>query len=138
MIDGVRSSMEYHNVPKNWWEYAVIHANEVINMLPTNALNNKTPNFVWSGKVPDVSKLRVFGCLAYVHLDGKKLPKLEPRAVPCIYLGNPKDGDGYKLCSLKTWKFIVNRSVQFFERSSAFETPEAYEYMKDLDPKLLW
>ena len=54
-------------------------------MLPTKKQNNKAPYFVWTRKVPDVFKLRVYGYLVYAHLDGKKLPKLSPRAVPCVY-----------------------------------------------------
>ena len=50
LIEAVRAIMEYHNVPKTWWEFAVTHANDVINMLPVKILDNKSPNFIWSGK----------------------------------------------------------------------------------------
>ena len=88
--------------------------------------------------MPDVSKLRVFGCLAYAHLDGKKLTKLSPRAVPCVYLGNNPDGDGFRLWNWITDKIIISRSVEFFEGCSGFSVPEAKGYIKELDPDLLW
>lgn len=94
LMNTIRAMMHFHNIPKNWWEYAAPHACKVLNMLLTNALNNKTPNFVWSGKVPDLSRLRIWGCLAYAHKNGRKLPKLETRSVPCMYVGHPSDGDG--------------------------------------------
>lgn len=33
---------------------------------------------------------------------------------------------------------IVSRSVDFFEGSSGFDCPEAWAWLKDIDPELLW
>jgi hypothetical protein len=134
----MRAVMKQHNIPKNWWCHTLEHCTEVENMLPTKKQNNKAPYFVWTRKVPDVSKLRVYGCLAYAHLDGKKLPKLSPRAVPCVYLGNAPNGEGYKLFSWTTFSYIVCRSVEFYEGESAFGIKEARSYMNELDPELLY
>ena len=130
LVDAMCAIMHHHNVPKNWWHFAMEHANNVLNMLPSKALNNRTPYYMWTGKAPDVTRLRVFGCLAYAHLDGKKLPKLEARAVPCVYLGHSTEGDGWKLWNWTTDKIIVCRSVEFFEGSSGFSVPEAKGWMK--------
>ncbi len=128
--------MHYHNIHKTWLEYAVMHACDVLNMLPTSAINDKTPNFAWSEKVPDLSKLRIWGCLAFAHRNSRKLPKLEPRAVPCMYIGHSSDGDGWKLINWLTGKIITCQSVQFFEDCSGFKCPEARVWLKDIDPNL--
>jgi hypothetical protein len=42
------------------------------NQCPTKALDSKTPLEVWSGRKPDVSHLRVFGCKAFAHVPDEK------------------------------------------------------------------
>ena len=37
-----------------------------------------------------------------------------------------------------TDKVIVCRSVEFFEGQSAFTVPEAKDWMKNVEPELLW
>ena len=71
-------------------------------------------------------------------VDGKKLPKLSPRAVPCVYLGNAPNKEGYKLYSWSIFSYIVCYSVEFYEGESAFGIKEARGYMNELDPKLLY
>jgi hypothetical protein len=39
-----------------------------------------TPKEKFIGKKPDVSHLRVFGCIAYVHVPNEKRSKLDPKA----------------------------------------------------------
>ncbi len=96
-MNAIRAIMYYHNIPKNWWKYAVIHACNVINMLSTSAINDKPLNFAWCDKVPDVSRLRIWGCLAFVHKNGRKLRKLEARSALCMYIRHFNNGDGWKL-----------------------------------------
>ena len=50
----------------------------LINRCPSSAIEHKTPEEMWSGKPPDFSNLKVFGCAAYVH---QSIGKLEPRAI---------------------------------------------------------
>ncbi len=89
--------MQYYNIPKNWWEYAVTHACNVLNMTSTTAINNKTPDFAWFRKVPDISKLKIWEYLAFAHKDGRKLLKLELRTTFCMYIGHFSDENGWKL-----------------------------------------
>ena len=43
-----------------------------------------TPQEVWSSSPLTYSDLKIFGCLAYAHVDNGKL---EPRSMKCIFLG---------------------------------------------------
>jgi hypothetical protein len=43
-----------------------------------------TPEEKFTGKKPDVSHLRAFGCIAYIHVPNEKKSKLDPKAK--IYL----------------------------------------------------
>ena len=51
-----------------YWAEAVNTAAYLRNRLPKRSLNGKTPCEVWTGKIPDASKLRVLGCRVF-YLD---------------------------------------------------------------------
>jgi hypothetical protein len=58
-----------------------------MNQTPIAAIHGMTPNEKFIGEKPDVSHLRVFGCIAYVHVPNKKRSKLDPKAKKCIFIG---------------------------------------------------
>ncbi|KAH9657805.1 hypothetical protein KPL70_023225 [Citrus sinensis] len=93
---------------------AVTTAAYLINRSPSSALGFKTPQELWSGKPPDLSNLRIFGCPAYAHI---KQGKLEPRAVKGYFLGYPKGIKGYKIWTLngKSSRILISRDVTFDE-----------------------
>ena len=41
----------------------------------------------FTGKKPDLSHLKVFGCLAYVHAPDELRSKLGPKAKKCVFIG---------------------------------------------------
>ena len=51
---------------------AVDTACYLVNWSPSSALDDKTPQEVWTRKKPSLSHLRVFGCDAYVHVPKEK------------------------------------------------------------------
>lgn len=56
-------------VPKELWGEAIRTAAYICNRGPTEALNSqKTPAEVWYGRKPNVSNFRVFGSMAYSHI----------------------------------------------------------------------
>ena len=57
---------------QEFWAEAVDTARYLINRSPSSALEDKTPQEVWTGKKPSLSHLRVFGCDAYVHVPKEK------------------------------------------------------------------
>lgn len=94
-----------------FWVEAVAAPTYTINRSPCTTIDLKTPKEMWSGKTPDLSNLKVFGCVAYVHT---KQGKLELRALKCMVLGYPKGTKGYKLWDFNSNKSIVSRDVIFF------------------------
>ena len=75
-------------LPESWWEFTCLHAVFIYNRTPVRRLNWKTPMEVLKGTKPDVSKLRVLGCGAYVFIpkDVRK-SKLSPKSELMIFLG---------------------------------------------------
>eukprot|EP00253_Pinus_taeda_P030986 PITA_30986 len=63
----------------------------LVNKSPSLALEDKTPQEVWTGKKPSLSHLRVFGCDAYVHVPKEKRTKMDSKSEKCIFIGEVKD-----------------------------------------------
>ena len=70
---------------------------------------------MWSGKPPELSNLRTFGCAAFAH---QKDDKRSPRSRKCVFLGYGEGVKGYRLWSLepKETKLIISRDVIFNEQ----------------------
>jgi len=59
----------------------------IMNQTPTTSIHGMTPEEKFTCKKPNVSHLRVFGCIAYVHILDEKRSKLYPKAKKCIFIG---------------------------------------------------
>ena len=58
-----------------------------MNRTPTAAIHGMTPEEKFTSKKPDFSHLKVFGCLAYVHIPDKLRSKLDPKQKNVCLLG---------------------------------------------------
>jgi len=72
----------------------------------------------FTSKKPDVSHLRVFDCIAYVHVPDEKKSKLDPKVKKCVFIGYSLKQKGYKCFNLSTRKLQVSRDVMFNEMVS--------------------
>ena len=88
----------------------------LINMSPRAALDGKVSKEVWTGNEVDYSGLRVFGYLTYAHVVGEERSKLDAKSRQCIFLGNQKEVEGFKLWDPKANKVVINRDVSFDEK----------------------
>ena len=59
-------------LPKMFWAEAVNIATYLINCGPSFPLDSRIVKEVWSGKEVNLSHLRVFGCISYVHIDAER------------------------------------------------------------------
>jgi hypothetical protein len=60
------------------WAEAAMAVVYVQNRLPHSALGLKTPEEMFTGKKPEVSHLKIFGCPVFIHIPKEKRNKLEP------------------------------------------------------------
>jgi hypothetical protein len=77
-----------------------------------------TPQEKFTSKKPDVSHLKVFSCIAYVHVPDEKRSKLDPKAEKCVFIGYSLEQKGYRCFNLSTRKLQVSRDVVFNEMVS--------------------
>ena len=97
---------------ESFWAEASSIVVYMINRTPSIPLELKVPEEVWSGRVPEYSHMRRFGCLVYYHVDQGKL---KPRTKKGVFLGYPQGVKGYRIWSLEDKKIIVSRNVVFHE-----------------------
>jgi hypothetical protein len=68
MDEGITAMLAESGLSKMFWDNALAAFVHVGNCCPTSAVPDVTPYELWHGHKPDVSNLRVWGCLAYVHV----------------------------------------------------------------------
>ena len=69
----------------------------VQNHTPHRVLENKTPKEVFSGKKPEVSHLRIFGCPVCIHIPKEKRTNLDPSGNKGIFVGYSKNSKAYRI-----------------------------------------
>jgi hypothetical protein len=87
----------------------------LINKSPKVALYEKVSEEVWTNNEVKHSGLRVFGCLAYVHIASEERTKLDPKFRQCAFLECRKGVKGYKFWDSMENKVLINRDVVFDE-----------------------
>ena len=76
-MEAARAMLHDKDLPMHLWE-AASTTMYVQNHTPHTVLENKTPKEVFSGKKPEFSHLKIFGCSVYIHIPKEKRTKLEP------------------------------------------------------------
>jgi len=95
-----------------YWGEAAVTATVTDNRIPQLG-QSKTPFELFYNKVPDLSDLRVFGCKGWAYLPPKLRRSLDPRAIPCTFLGYAAGIKGYRVLIDDT--VLVRRDVKFDE-----------------------
>jgi hypothetical protein len=115
LMEKARCMLSGVGLGKELWAETVGTACYMVNRSPSSALDNKTPQEVWTGKEPSLTHLKFFGCDAYVHVPKENMSKLDKKAEKCIFIGY-KDGlKGYKIWNPETKKVVYSRDVVFRE-----------------------
>ncbi|GJS43695.1 retrotransposon protein, putative, ty1-copia subclass [Tanacetum coccineum] len=109
----VRSMMSLTTLLLSFWDYALVPAARILNMVLTKKVD-KTPYELWHGKVPNVSYLKVWGCEA--HVKRHTPDKLQQRSVKCIFVGYPKETMRYYFYYPPENKIVVERYADFLEK----------------------
>lgn len=77
IMNKVRSILSESGLSKMFWAEAAATSVFIINRTPSSAIEFNIPEERWTSVVPDLSGLKRFGCIVYVH---STEAKLDPRA----------------------------------------------------------
>ena len=116
LLEKARSMIAHADLPKSYWAEAVSTAAHLRNRLPTRALpDGVTPYERWYERKPDLSTLKVFGCIGYAHIPDPQRRKLDDKAVKLRFIGYSRQTKGYRMIDDATKKVYIRRDVTFNE-----------------------
>ena len=81
-----RPLLLHAKMPSNLWGHAVLHAASLLKLRPT-LLNTQTPQELLSGRAPDISHLRVFGCQVWVPIPDPHRHTIGAHRQEGVYVG---------------------------------------------------
>ena len=63
LLEKMRCLLIWSQLPKSYWDVALLHANWLWNKLPTSALKGEVPIEAWNGRKHNLKNNHTFGCL---------------------------------------------------------------------------
>lgn len=97
LLEMTRSILKHMNIPNDMWGEAVRHATYLINRITTRALQGMTPYEALRSKKPNLSHIRVFGCVCYARTDTMGRRKLDDRSRRLVHLRTEPGSKAYRL-----------------------------------------
>ena len=137
IMESVRCLLYQSSLPLYLWAEAVSTAVLMKNVSPSSYLQDMTPYERWWNQKPDVSNLRIFGCIAYVHVPAEKRTKLDKKSVKCIMIGYCAESKGYKLFDPIARKILKSRDVEFNELKNYSDFSASKVDVDDYKPEYL-
>lgn len=123
LLEKMRCLLLWSQLPKSFWDVAILHANWLRNRTPTSALNGEIPLKAWSGKTNDLKLLHTFGCLVQylkVGHDKKNMGKLAPKTAYGVFLGMPKNQAGFLIWDPTRTEILVRTDVKFYDDTPGY------------------
>ncbi|CAI7860726.1 unnamed protein product, partial [Closterium sp. NIES-54] len=113
VMEVARTSMIYAAAPHFLWPFAVQYAAHQLNLWPRVSLPETSPTLLWTGKVGDASRFRVWGARAFVR--DTTADKLSARTVPYVFLGFVPDAPGWQFYHPTSRRVFPSQDVTFDE-----------------------
>lgn len=67
LLEMTRSILKHMDLPNYLWGEAIRHATYLINRVAIRSLEGMTPYEAYKGRKPNLSHLRVFGCVCHAR-----------------------------------------------------------------------
>ena len=122
IMEAARAMLHDQDLPMHLRAEASRTSVYVQNHTPHRVLKNKTPEEVFFSKKPEVSHLRIFSCLVYIHILKEKRTKLDPSGKKGIFVGYSESSNAYKIYFPGFKNIDINRDVTFDEDSTYFRS----------------
>jgi hypothetical protein len=115
LLEKARAMVSDARTPPILWTEATATANYVTNRSPTRASSGITPYQRLRGKKLDLSHLRIYGSIAWVHMNDECRTKLEPKSRKCLFVGYYEESKAYKCYDPQAQKILISKDVRFEE-----------------------
>ena len=101
-------------LPTYLWGEAVIYTTYTLNRVICKATTT-TPYEAWHNRKPNVSHLKPFGSIAYVHIPKMERKKWDQKSLRCIFVGYATTQKAYRLWEPVSRTVKISRDVTFDE-----------------------
>lgn len=118
IVERSKCMLDDADLGKEFWAEAVHHATYLINR-SVNRTTGKTPEEIWSGERPNLSKLKMFGNKVMVHVNKQQRRKWDEKAEKMIFIGYADTQKGLRCFDLKKRKVVTCRDVVFLDMNAA-------------------
>lgn len=110
-----RSILKHMHVPNYMWGEAARQSTYLINRVATRSLDGKTPYEALRSIIPNLTHLRVFGCVFYARTEAAGRKKLDDKSRVLVHLGTEPGSKAYRLLDPTSKRIIVSRDLVFDE-----------------------
>jgi hypothetical protein len=117
ILEAVKTMIHDQDLPMCLWEEETMVGLYVHNRLSHSALGLKTPEEMFTGKKPEVSHLKIFGCPVFIHIPKEKRNKLDPLGKKGIFVGYCEVSKAFRIYIPCQHHIEINRDVTFDEDS---------------------
>ncbi|GJT30716.1 putative ribonuclease H-like domain-containing protein [Tanacetum coccineum] len=115
LIEAARTMLADSKLPTMFWTEAVSTACYVLNRVLVTRPHNKTPYELLSGKVPNISHLKPFGCLVTILNTSDHLGKFEGKADEGFIVGYAAHSKAYRVYNLSSKKIEETLNLRYLE-----------------------
>nr|CAA49283.1 gag,protease,endonuclease, reverse transcriptase,RNaseH [Volvox carteri f. nagariensis] len=126
LMEKVRCMLIESGLPSRGWALAMHTANYLRNRSPVHGLKG-TPFERFYGQKPDVSDLRVFGCVAYIRVPDHQRRKIDPVSMKGVFVGYEPESKAYRVL-MPDGRQLVSREVKFDERAFGLMSVKGLQY----------
>jgi hypothetical protein len=131
-MEAVKTMIHDQDLLMCLWEEAAKTTVYVQNQLSHSALGFKTSEEMFSGKKPEVSHLKIFGCPIFIHILKEKRNKLDPSRKKGIFIGYCEVSKAFGIYIPGHHHIEISRDVTFDEDATLkkfrrYQLEEVYE-----------
>jgi len=96
IVEITHAMLNEKNLPIYFWAKAIAIVVYIMNQTPIATIHGMTHEEKFTGNKPNVSHLKVFSRISYVHGLDEKRSKLDPKVEKCIFIRYSLKQTGYK------------------------------------------
>jgi hypothetical protein len=138
-MEAIKTMIHDQYLPTHLWVEATRTIVYVQNRLSHSAIGFKTPKEMFTRKKQEVSHLKIFGCLVFIHIPKEKRTMLDPLGKKVIFVRYCEYSKAFIIYILVYHHIEINRDVTFYENvalkiSRKCHLEEVYE-QELVDPK---